>query len=88
MIFEVKKRDNVSWATSALLHGIYCIIYRVKFANLHNYAQKRRIRFGFRKFSLRKKSVSEYLLSGKKSRFQSKLWSRHSAIKILLKLQS
>ena len=46
--------------------------------------------FGFRKFGLRKKSVSEHLLSGKK--FESKLWSRHSVvmtpIKILLKLQS
>ena len=28
-------KNSVSWARSALLHGIYCIFQRVNFANLH-----------------------------------------------------
>ena len=27
-------KNSVSWARSALLHGIYCIFHRVNFANL------------------------------------------------------
>ena len=27
-------KNSVSWARSALLHGIYCIFHRVDFANL------------------------------------------------------
>ena len=27
-------KNSISWARSALLHGIYCILYWVKFANL------------------------------------------------------
>ena len=27
-------KNSVSWARSALLHGVYCIFYSVKFANL------------------------------------------------------
>ena len=32
-------KNSVSWARSALLHGIYCILYCVEFANLHLHAK-------------------------------------------------
>ena len=33
-------KNSVSWARSALLHGIYCIFYSVKFANLRSRSKK------------------------------------------------
>ena len=45
--------NSVSWARSALLHGIYCILYWIEFANLQLRAKRRICRENSKCASLR-----------------------------------